>query len=200
VLEKHKPPVETLWDTNNLWLAFLFLCLCWVAIMVLIIHRDVSNLSQLERLQDDRAHLLSQRINLQIAEPGGQAFEDVTDQIREIDDRIAVAKEPPLLLFMVFSAFEGLFIAAYYVLLFKLRRQIRQLTMRIYLITLPVGFVYFFLLMTLFRFQTWSALLGDTLTYVVVGYFVLGLIAVSAKAVLWGERSDPNELGPAGGR
>jgi hypothetical protein len=63
-----------------------------------------------------------------------------------------------------------------------------------------VGFVYFFLLMTLFRFQTWSALLGDTLTYVVVGYFVLGLIAVSAKAVLWGERSDPNELGPAGGR
>ena len=196
MLEKHVPQGERIWDINNLWLAFLFLCLCWVAIMVVIIHRDVTNLTQINELQGQRAQVATQILNLRATQAGGSEIDDLLLQLQNLDKRIAAGQQPPTALFMVFSAFEALFIVAYFVLLFRLRAQSRSPALRIYLATLPLGFIYFFLLMTLGRFHTWSQVFGDLVTYLVVLYFALGLIVVGVRSILRGER--PKQPAKAG--
>jgi hypothetical protein len=190
MLEKHHQPSQTVWDVNSIWLAFLFLCICWVVIMVLIIHRDRLNYNRINELIGQRADMV---IQLERAEPQSSEREELAGRLENINSRIVTAVQPPTAMFMLFSAFGGFFILGYYLLLWRLGSQIRSMTMRIYLATLPLGFIYIFLLVTLWQPHSPSQLFSNTLAACVALYFAVGLIASCAHAILWGEKPPPED-------
>jgi hypothetical protein len=198
MLEKPAPHVERVWDTNNVWLVFLFLCLGWVSIMILIIHRDVLNRQHVADLIEQKTQVELQMIPLQEAEQQSQEYQNLRLARDRLETRIVTAQLPPTSLFIFFSVFEVLFIIAYYLLLWRLRPEIPSLTLFLYLLSLPLGFVYFFLLITIGRYHSWSQLFGDFLTPALALYFALGLIVVSVHALLWGERRRSPERPSAG--
>ncbi|NUP88487.1 MAG: hypothetical protein HUU25_01555 [Candidatus Sumerlaeia bacterium] len=189
MLEKHQPQAEPVWDIDNLWLAFLFLCLCWVAIMVVIIHRDVINQTFIQRATIERVEAEARLTALRLAEPQSDEIRELEGKVRSLADRIRGAESPPTLLFMVFAAFEAMFILAYYLLLVRLRPQIRSVSVFVYLLTLPLGFVYFFLFITIGRYHSWSELFGDFFTTLVALYFAGGLVYLGGEALLRGRRA-----------
>ncbi|MBN1476351.1 hypothetical protein JXA47_06330 [Candidatus Sumerlaeota bacterium] len=192
MLEKHHQPSHSVWDVNSIWLAFLFLCICWVVIMVLIIHRDRLNYNRINELINQRSEVI---IQLDRAEPQSPEREELEDRLESINSRIATAVQPPTAMFMLYSAFGGLFILGYYLLLWRLGPQIRSMAMRIYLATLPLGFIYIFLLVTLWQPHSPSQLFSNTLAACVALYFAGGLVASCAHAILWGEKPPPDQSG-----
>jgi hypothetical protein len=188
MLEKHHQPTQSVWDVNSIWLTFLFLCICWVVIMVLIIHRDRLNTNRINELIIQRAEV---SIQLERAEPQSAEREELAGRLESINSRIATAVQPPTAMFMLFSAFGGLFILGYYLLLWRLDPQIRSMLMRIYLATLPLGFIYIFLLVTLWQPHSPSQLFSNIPATCVALYFAIGLIVSCAHAILWGEKPSP---------
>lgn len=184
MLERPAARAPRVWDTNSVWLAFLFLCLCWVGIMVLIIHRDVLNQALLSDLLLQRAQVATQMIPLQETEAQSAEYQNLRMRLEVLDRRIGQALLPPRHLFVLFAVFEVAFIVAFYVLLWRLRREVGSPLLWAYLATLPLGFVYFFLIFAPLHVP----LVSQRLTLLVAIYFALGFVAVCAHAVVRGNR------------
>lgn len=188
MLEKHQPASTTIWSVNNIWFAFLFICICWVAIMIPIIHREVINQGQLTELFQQQALLEIQLEPLRQTDAQSDEYEDLRQRLEAINSRITAVQNPPRALFVIFTTFEVLFIVGFYMLLWRIRNQVQSPLLRIYLATLPLGFIYFFVTMV-HEFEHYVILTSNVTTLAVALHFGVGIVVLGFKAI-WGNVRD----------